>query len=45
MFFMQGAISMSKVTLSDDLNSYHSKALIRVKVKEFFQNFPRKYSN
>lgn len=45
MFFMQGAISMSKVTLSDDLNSYNSKALIRTKVKEFFQNFQPKYLN
>lgn len=42
MFFMQGAISMSKVTLSDDLNSYNSKALIRVKVKEFFSEFSAK---
>ncbi len=42
MFFMQGAISMSKVTLSDDLNSYQSKALIRVKVKEFFSEFSAK---
>ncbi|UZM99004.1 hypothetical protein OL548_33300 [Lysinibacillus sp. MHQ-1] len=33
---------MSKVTLSDDLNSYHSKALIRVKVKEFFSEFSAK---
>jgi len=39
---MQGAISMSKVTLSDDLNSYNSKALIRVKVKEFFSEFSAK---
>lgn len=43
---MQGAISMSKVTLSDDLNSYNSKVLIRAKVKElFFLNFPLKFSN
>ena len=42
MFFMQGAISMSKVTLSDDLNSYNSKALIRVKVKELFSEFSAK---
>ncbi len=39
---MQGAISMSKVTLSDDLNSYNSKALIRVKVKELFSEFSAK---
>lgn len=39
---MQGAISMSKVTLLDDLNSYNSKALIRVKVKEFFSEFSAK---
>lgn len=38
-FFMQEAISMSKVTLSDDLNSYNSKALIRAKVKEVFSEF------
>ena len=42
MFFMQGAISMSKVTLSDDLNSYNSKALIRAKVKELFSEFSAK---
>ena len=36
---MQEAISMSKVTLSDDLNSYNSKALIRSKVKEVFSEF------
>ncbi|MEY9978839.1 hypothetical protein [Lysinibacillus sp. RC79] len=30
---------MSKVTLSDDLNSYNSKALIRAKVKEVFSEF------
>lgn len=33
---------MSKVTLSDDLNSYNSKALVRVKVKEFFSEFSAK---
>ncbi|KOP69880.1 hypothetical protein AMS59_21490 [Lysinibacillus sp. FJAT-14745] len=33
---------MSKVTLSDDLNSYNSKALIRAKVKEFFSEFSAK---
>ena len=33
---------MSKVTLSDDLNSYNSKALIRVKVKELFSEFSAK---
>jgi len=39
---MQEAISMSKVTLSDDLNSYNSKALIRAKVKEVFSEFSAK---
>ena len=39
---MQGAISMSKVTLSDDLNSYNSKVLIRAKVKELFSEFSAK---
>jgi len=33
---------MSKVTLSDDLNSYNSKALIRTKVKEVFSEFSAK---
>ncbi|MFJ6209868.1 hypothetical protein [Lysinibacillus sp. NPDC092081] len=33
---------MSKVTLSDDLNSYNSKALIRAKVKEVFSEFSAK---
>jgi len=42
MFCMQGAISMSKVTLLDDLNSYNSKALIRAKVKEVFSEFTAK---
>lgn len=42
MFCMQGAISMSKVTLLDDLNSYNSKALIRAKVKEVFSEFSAK---
>lgn len=39
---MQEAISMSKVTLSDDLNSYNSKTLIRAKVKEVFSEFSAK---
>lgn len=39
---MQEAISMSNVTLSDDLNSYNSKALIRAKVKEVFSEFSAK---
>jgi len=39
---MQGAISMSKVTLLDDLNSYNSKALIRAKIKEVFSEFSAK---
>lgn len=43
MFFMQEAISMSKVALSDDLNNYNSKALIRAKVKELFLNFRQKF--
>lgn len=42
MFFMQGAILMSKVALSDDLNSYNSKVLIRTKVKELFSEFSTK---
>lgn len=42
MFFMQGAILMSKVALLDDLNSYNSKALIRTKVKELFSEFSTK---
>ncbi|MGE7091560.1 hypothetical protein ACQKII_08945 [Lysinibacillus sp. NPDC048646] len=33
---------MSKVTLSDDLNRYNSKALIRAKVKELFSEFSAK---
>ncbi|WP_155593966.1 hypothetical protein [Lysinibacillus cavernae] len=33
---------MSKVTLSDDLNNYNSKALIRTKVKELFSEFSAK---
>lgn len=33
---------MSKVTLSDDINSYNSKALIRAKVKEVFSEFSAK---
>ncbi|QDQ00143.1 hypothetical protein FOH38_06165 [Lysinibacillus fusiformis] len=33
---------MSKVTLSDDLNSYNSKVLIRAKVKELFSEFSAK---
>ncbi|MGE8036111.1 hypothetical protein B1B04_20985 [Lysinibacillus sp. KCTC 33748] len=33
---------MSKVTLSDDINSYNSKPLIRAKVKEFFPEFSAK---
>lgn len=41
-FLMQEAISMSKVTLFDDLNSYNSKALIRAKVKEVFSEFSAK---
>lgn len=39
---MQEAISMSKVALSDDLNTYNSKALIRAKVKELFSEFSAK---
>ncbi len=39
---MQEAISMSKVALSDDLNNYNSKALIRAKVKELFSEFSAK---
>lgn len=39
---MQEAISMSNVTLSDDLNSYNSKILIRAKVKEVFSEFSAK---
>jgi len=39
---MQEAISMSKVALSDDLNNYNSKALIRAKVKEIFSEFSAK---
>ncbi|MGE7695621.1 hypothetical protein ACQKNC_16205 [Lysinibacillus sp. NPDC094177] len=33
---------MSNVTLSDDLNSYNSKILIRAKVKEVFSEFSAK---
>lgn len=33
---------MSKVTLSDDINSYNSKPLIRAKVKEVFSEFSAK---
>ncbi|MFJ7733440.1 hypothetical protein ACIQXF_16340 [Lysinibacillus sp. NPDC097231] len=33
---------MNKVTLSDDLNSYNTKALIRTKVKEVFSEFSAK---
>lgn len=40
--FMQEAISMSKVTLSDDINSFNSKPLIRAKVKEVFSEFSAK---
>ena len=35
---------MSKVALSEDLNNYNSKALIRAKVKELFSEFSAKIS-